>query len=260
MSDSIDNTQNLIISYTINKTNKQLSFPVSYNNIDINNDVDVKSNKMLKDSKGNATIDNFSTGDAGSTFDFTILTDNVDDIKALNTLYLNVTPFTIVLPASILLKTISNNTRWIIEDKDQSQDNRDYVVIKLKLHTYNPPKKITLLDTSLATLGNKFNKNCVKKNVDLNSKKAFADNLVKGINVFIEGKRQVELENLRVTNITQGDKIKLAYTKVGNNGEMTKEVRKGQYRFAKLTGDFCLRSPQKNVHFLSKCTIFSGTP
>ena len=172
MSDNIDKKQNLIISYTEDKKNKQLSFPVSYNNIDINNDSDVKGNKMLKDAKGNATIDNFSTGDAGSTFDLTILTDNVSDIKALNKLYLNVTPFTIVLPPSILLKTLSNKTKWIIEKKDQSQDNKDYVVIKLTFHTYNPPKKITLLDTSLATLGSKFNKKCIKKNVDLNSKKA----------------------------------------------------------------------------------------
>lgn len=160
----------IVFSYTVNKENKQLTFPVLYSNIDINKDLEVKTTRLLQDNTGAAHISTVGTGDAGDTFDFSILTTNTDDIKALDNLYKDMVNFSVVFPPSIIMKTLDSKVKWFITKLDKKQDNKEYVRVDLSLHTYNPPKTPVLLNTNLTSLGNKFNNNCVKKNTSIKYK------------------------------------------------------------------------------------------
>ena len=47
-----DEQNNLVIHYTENETSKTLRFPVLTDSIDMDDDIDIKMEKMLKDKKG----------------------------------------------------------------------------------------------------------------------------------------------------------------------------------------------------------------
>ena len=153
---------NLVISYTYKKKNKQLDFPVMYGDININKDLSITQNKLLKDKKGASRIHSFTSGNSGNTFELTILTQTVSKIKGLDYLYTNLTPFTIVFPPSIILKTLSGSTKWIITDLKKKQDNTEFITIDLTFHTYNPPKSPKKLSNSKTALSNKFKKQCTR--------------------------------------------------------------------------------------------------
>lgn len=160
---SMENSKNnLVISYTYNKQNKQINFPVSYGDISINKDLSITQNKLLKDKNGISRIHSFTSGDSGNTFDLTILTQTIDKIKELDYLYTHLTPFTIVFPPSIILKTLSNGTKWIITDLKKKQENEEFITIDLTFHTYNPSKSPTKLTNNKTTLSQKFKNQCGK--------------------------------------------------------------------------------------------------
>ena len=153
---------NLVISYTYNKQNKQINFPVSYGDISINKDLSITQNKLLKDKNGISRIHSFTSGDSGNTFELTILTQTPIKIEELDYLYTHLTPFTIVFPPSIILKTLSNGTKWIITDLKKKQENEEFIRIDLTFHTYNPSKSPTKLSNKKTTLSNKFKNQCGK--------------------------------------------------------------------------------------------------
>lgn len=158
---SMENGENnIVLSYTYNKQNKQISFPVSYGDISINKDFSISQNKLLRDKQGVSRIHSFSNGDSGNTFGLTILTQTVDKIKELDYLYTHLTPFTIVFPPSIILKTLSTSTKWIITDLNKKQENEEFITIDLTFHTYNPSKSPSKLSNKKTTLSNKFKKQC----------------------------------------------------------------------------------------------------
>lgn len=160
-----DEKYNLVIHYTSNKVSKKLRFPV-LTNIKSDDDIEIKLEKMLKNKKGISAVYNYSTGDGGNSIDIDIVSHSPASIKALDVLYSNMTPFTIVFNPSIVLKTIPTNKKWIITDKSIKQEETDYVIISIKLHTYNPPKKPTLNTSKLVnrtTAAYKFSHQCKKK-------------------------------------------------------------------------------------------------
>lgn len=166
-----DEQNNLVIHYTENETSKTLRFPVLTDSIDMDDDIDIKMEKMLKDKKGVSAVYNYSTGDGGNSIDIDIISHSSEFINELDKLYSDITPFTIVFNPSLVLKTIPTSKKWIITDKSTKQDNFDYVVIGIKLHTYNPPKKPTLNTSKLVdrtTLAYKFADQCKKKYKNLN--------------------------------------------------------------------------------------------
>ena len=63
---------------------------------------------------------------------------------------------------------------------------------------------------------------------DLDSKKAFSENIVKGINVYIEGERENDYNSFEFTSFKKGEKVTVKYKKIGDKRDEKKEVRKGQ--------------------------------
>ena len=63
---------------------------------------------------------------------------------------------------------------------------------------------------------------------DLNSRKAIVDGLVKGVNVYIEGKRDIENIDFIVKDFRQGEQITVKYKKKNDLKYIEKEVKKGR--------------------------------
>ena len=70
---------------------------------------------------------------------------------------------------------------------------------------------------------------------DLNSRKAINDGLVKGVNVYIEGKRDVENIDFIVKNLKQGEQATFKYKTNNSSVYIEKEVKKG--RVVSFLGD-----------------------
>lgn len=132
----------------------------------MDDDIEIKLEKMLKDKKGNSAVYNYSTGDGGNSIDIDIVSHSSNNIKTLDAIYTMMIPFTIVFNPSLVLKTLPTSKKWIITDKSTKQETTDYVIISIKLHTYNPPKKPTLNTSKLVnrtTVAYKFSHQCKKK-------------------------------------------------------------------------------------------------
>lgn len=63
---------------------------------------------------------------------------------------------------------------------------------------------------------------------DLNSRKAINDGLVKGVNVFIEGKRDVDNIDFIIKDLKQGEQVTFKYKSSTSSNYIEKEVKKGR--------------------------------
>lgn len=161
---------NLTISYTENKQNKQLNFRIKREGLQLNHDLTVKTSPMLKDNKGNRTTQIINQGNAGHEFSITFYIYHVDtkgtidktqiknDIKAIVGLYKESTPVKLVIPPSLVFKTFNKSEQYVILDKTFTEDVTGIVECELQFHTYNPPKTVKLLDTKTDVLAVNFKK------------------------------------------------------------------------------------------------------